>query len=72
MSLKELETPSLEEQLKKSLELTRCPHCNVMNPVIRAVPAYKSPCGTIVIFSCLSCKRIISCGLAPMELLASL
>jgi predicted RNA-binding Zn-ribbon protein involved in translation (DUF1610 family) len=41
---------------------TKCPHCGKVNPEIRRVPAFSGPRGEVlaVIFSCASCKKIIS------------
>jgi hypothetical protein len=59
------EVSDLETQLQQSLDATRCPHCNVLNPVIRCMRTYRSPCGWVILFSCMNCKRVISCGLEP-------
>lgn len=58
---------AFEELLQKSIDATRCPHCNMANPAIRSVPAYRSGCGTVMIYSCASCKHIISVGFVQDE-----
>jgi predicted RNA-binding Zn-ribbon protein involved in translation (DUF1610 family) len=63
MSEKNIEPPTLEELLQRSIVQYRCPHCGIQNPIIRAVEGYKSPCGIVMIYSCMACKHIINCGL---------
>jgi len=55
--------PSLEELLQRSIVQYICPYCGTKNPIIRAVEAYRGPCGVVIVYSCMTCKRILNCGL---------